>query len=376
MKRKGILIVLSVILVLGLVASCTPTPTTTPTTPAGTGTPTATPTTPPPTQQQVYTWQFQTIVSAAHLAYGIDKELAERTKQVTNGRLIIQTHTVGEIAPVSEMVKAVGSGALDIAFTCSTYHMGLIPEANVEGGLPFSYYGNYSYNEAFLYYGLSDLLKKAYAQQNVYYLSWGNPGSSLILTKKPLSKPEDLKGMKLRTTGLSANLVEALGGTSSFIATAELYQALQLGTIDGTITVPGTMDGMKLQETAKYLKGPGVYEPAGQCIIVNMDSYNKLPQDLKYALEWIWGPEARERYAIAEDFHSEEIIAKMIRDGVTYSTWTQDQISQMRTIARGVWRKDAAKDPRTEAAYKMVDDYLVKKGKLPALPAGEKYAIK
>jgi len=61
-------------------------------------------------------------------------------------------------------------------------------------------------------------------------------GSGLLFTKdKPVSKMEDLKGMKIRSHGTTAKVVKALGGIPVTMPMPELYQSLQKGVVDGAI---------------------------------------------------------------------------------------------------------------------------------------------
>ena len=78
-----------------------------------------------------------------------------------------------------------------------------------------------------------------------------------FFSKKPVRKPEDFKGLKTRVHSVAlASLVAGLGGEPLTIAFAEVYTALERGTLDAAIsgTKPGY--GLRWYEVSKYLVGP------------------------------------------------------------------------------------------------------------------------
>ena len=80
-------------------------------------------------------------------------------------------------------------------------------------------------------------------------------GDRHTITVKPVKHPADLKGMKIRVpqATLFIKAFEALGAAPTPMALAEVYTALQQGTIDGLENPLATIDGGKYQEVAKYL---------------------------------------------------------------------------------------------------------------------------
>lgn len=80
-------------------------------------------------------------------------------------------------------------------------------------------------------------------------------GDRHTITIKPVKHPADLKGMKIRVpqATLFIKAFEALGAAPTPMALAEVYTALQQGTIDGLENPLATIDGGKYQEVAKYL---------------------------------------------------------------------------------------------------------------------------
>lgn len=111
-----------------------------------------------------------------------------------------------------------------------------------------------------------------------YSLGW----VKIANTKRPITKPEDVKGLKIRTTEaeLYIELIKAWGGAPTPMAFGEVYTALQQGTVDGMVTTTSLYITDRFYETLKYMT---TVNPFSICHIpiVNMSWYNSLPDDLK-----------------------------------------------------------------------------------------------
>lgn len=88
---------------------------------------------------------------------------------------------------------------------------------------------------------------------------WPNGAKHFTNNKRPLKSPEDFKGLKFRTQsgGLLDAQFKALGAGSQTLAFAEVYQALQNGTVDGQENTFNNIDTQKYQEVQKYLTVSG-----------------------------------------------------------------------------------------------------------------------
>ena len=103
-----------------------------------------------------------------------------------------------------------------------------------------------------------------------------------VTAKKLVEKPEDLKGLKIRTMENPAHmrLVKALGASPTPIAWGELYTAVQQGVVDGYELPLPLIEFVKLFQVSKYVVLDGhIYDPA--FIWINEGYYRKLPDDLR-----------------------------------------------------------------------------------------------
>lgn len=105
-----------------------------------------------------------------------------------------------------------------------------------------------------------------------------------LYTTKPISKVDDFKGKTIRVTAIYRAFVEAMGGSPTTIAPAEVYTALQRGTVDGLgWPAKGLMD-LGWHEVIKYRIDPGFYTLDG-CVTINLKKWKSLPPDVREGLE-------------------------------------------------------------------------------------------
>jgi tripartite ATP-independent transporter DctP family solute receptor len=107
-------------------------------------------------------------------------------------------------------------------------------------------------------------------------------GARNLLTNKPVSGPEDLKGVRVRTIGqpLWIKTIGAMGAVPTPLAWAEVYPSLQTGVIDGAEAQPSAIRGAKLYEVVSDVTvTEHIYLMSG--LIVSAKWLNSLPDDLR-----------------------------------------------------------------------------------------------
>ncbi len=129
------------------------------------------------------------------------------------------------------------------------------------------------------------LLKKLEGRGIKGLAYWDN-GFKVMSANKPLKKPEDVKGLKMRIQ--SSKVLEAqmraLGAIPQVLAFSETYQALQTGVVDGTENPPSNLYTQKMHEVQKYITVTN-HGYLGYAVIVNKKFWESLPADIRDALE-------------------------------------------------------------------------------------------
>jgi TRAP-type C4-dicarboxylate transport system substrate-binding protein len=213
----------------------------------------------------------------------IVREMEKRSQ----GRIKIQYYWSSSLVPTKQIMDAVQKGVADISFVNPNYQPGKMPLLTVTS-LPGTGAKDMAYTSKALQ-GLMEMpeVKAELDALNMHYLGpLTNNSYGAWTNKKQVRKLEDLKGLKLRAIGMHANLLHALGGVPVSLNPTEIYQAIAKGTLDGAFGNPSFALGYKWDEVTKYYYDIP-FGGLGQFVVMNKDSWNKLPPDLQKRMNGI-----------------------------------------------------------------------------------------
>jgi TRAP-type C4-dicarboxylate transport system substrate-binding protein len=129
------------------------------------------------------------------------------------------------------------------------------------------------------------LVKLIDEKVNGVLLATAFASDQFLFSKKPVRKPEDFKGLKTRVHSVSiAQLVAGLGGEPLTVAFAEVYTALERGTLDAGFTASFAGHSQKWYEVTKYLVGP-VTQVVQLPLVINKTIWKKLPPDVQQIMQ-------------------------------------------------------------------------------------------
>ena len=115
---------------------------------------------------------------------------------------------------------------------------------------------------------------------------WENGFRHITNNVRAIDKPDDLKGIKLRTpkSKWRVKMFQSYGANPTPMSFSEVFTALKTGTMDGQENPYAQIASAKFQEVQKYLSITGhVYTPA--YVAVHKDHWSKLPADVRAILE-------------------------------------------------------------------------------------------
>jgi tripartite ATP-independent transporter DctP family solute receptor len=211
---------------------------------------------------------------------------AEEIKKRTGGRYVVEVFPASTLGKESDINQGLTLGTVDIIYTGQLF-AGRTYGPLAIGGAPFMFRDFAHWNA----YRGSDLFKDlaaGYAQKNsgnrivavTYY------GERHTTSNKPINKPEDMKGLKIRVPDapLYTMFPRAVGANPTPIAFAEVYLALQNGTVDAQENPLPTIDAKKFYEVQKYIALTGHITDA-LLTIVGGPTWNKLSDADKKTFE-------------------------------------------------------------------------------------------
>jgi tripartite ATP-independent transporter DctP family solute receptor len=204
--------------------------------------------------------------------------MGAKLQKATGGRLSIQMFPSMQLGGEKEMIEQAQVGALQIA-RISVGPMGpIVDELNVFN-MPFVFRDEQHMRKVIDGPIGQELLDKVTrdARSRLVVLGWMDAGTRNVYAKKPVTKPADLKGMKIRMMGnpLFVDTMNAMGGNGISMGFGELYQALQTGVVDGAENNEPTLLAQNHYQTAKGK----VYSLTGHLIIPEIFVFSKVSWD-------------------------------------------------------------------------------------------------
>lgn len=314
----------------------------------------------------VYNWKFHTFLPPPDDIYLHSlPHLVKMIEDATKGQVKLTLYAGGTIVKGPDLLASCRDGVIEMAYADPGYWRGTIPISAVEGGLPFSYQDRWEALSLLEDYGLAELLRKEYAKHNVHLLGHNNcaGGGHGILTKKPVNTLADLKRMKIRSFGPNLELLDKMGAVAMSIPLAETYLALATGTVEGCHTAWNPMYNSKFYEVCKYGMFPSTIGDSIHHILVNMDAWKTLPDDLKTIItlthrNWsFW--HARLYTPIYDIIRLKDLEEK----GVKFTTLPMADQAKILEIAMGMWDKLGAGDRVAGEGVKILKDYYKKIGR-------------
>jgi len=241
------------------------------------------------TAQKVISMNYSNFFPAPHKHSILAEQWCREVEKRTNGRVKITYFPGGTLTPAAQIFDGVVKGISDIGFSCFTYTRGKFPLTEVIDlpiGIKDGTTATRLINE---YY--KKFKPKEMDDVQVMYLHAHGPAK--LHTKTPVYRLEDLKGMKIRATGLASKIVTALGAAPVGTTMPETYDALRTGVAQGAFSPFEALEGFKWGEVVKYstVSYSSGYS-TGMFIVMNKNRWNSLPPDIQMIIteinqEWI-----------------------------------------------------------------------------------------
>lgn len=192
------------------------------------------------------------------MGQGLEKFKAE-VEQATDGEVLVDVFHNSQLGDTTEMIDQARAGANVGTVTDVARLSSFVPSLAIMSA-PFLF-DTYDQADAFAlsaeYLGWGEELKEASGL--VMLASNWYQGPRHVLTQKPVSGPQDLAGVRMRTIGapIWIETIRAMGAEPTPIAWGEVYSALQLGSIDAAEAQPTAITGAKLGEVIKHVTKTG-----------------------------------------------------------------------------------------------------------------------
>lgn len=270
---------------------------------------------PAASEEQVIELTYSIFFPPTHIQCITAENWAKEIESRTNGRVKITMYPSGTLTKAPQVYEGVVSGISDIGMSCFAYTRGRFPL--LEGlDLPMGYPDGVTASRI-----ATDLATKyapaELADTKVLYIHAHGPG--ILASKKPVRTLEDMKGLKVRATGLSAKIVTNMGGVPVAMSQPETYEALQKGVVEATLCPAETLKGWKQGEVIDSVTDSSVVGyTTSMFVVMNKDKWTALPADIQQiftdvSAEWVlkhgqaWDQADQEGWAFIKELNREII---------------------------------------------------------------------
>jgi TRAP-type transport system periplasmic protein len=251
-------------------------------------------------QDSTVTLKYANFFPPVHPTSLLSEEWGREVEKRTQGRVKIIYFHGGSLVPAAETPDSLVKGIADIGLSFCAYTRGRFPLTEVLD-LPLGHKSSVVATALANAY-LEKFKPKEFDEFEVMYLHTSAP--HVINARKPVRTLEDLKGMKIRSTGTSAKVVEALGGVAVAMPMSDSYDALKRGIAEGIICPFEPLKGYKLSEIVSYTTPLGSAYVNTAYVLMNKKKWESLSPDVRATIAQInreWMKKQSELWDSLED---------------------------------------------------------------------------
>jgi TRAP-type mannitol/chloroaromatic compound transport system substrate-binding protein len=290
------------------------------------------------------TWPSKDIFHEYALDY------AKKVNDMTGGDLKIEVLPAGAVVPAFQLLDAVSKGVLDGGHGVLVYHYGKQTALALWGSGPgFAMDANMllAWHK---YGGGKELLEKLYASigGNVVSFPYGPmPTQPLGWFKKPITKVEDMQGIKFRTVGISIDVFTGMGAAVNALPGGEIVAAMDRGLLDAAEFNNASSDKLLgFADVSKVCMLQSYHQNAEQFeIMFNKDKYNALPEKMRAIIANAVEAASQDMSLKAIDRYSQDYVTLQTKDNVKFYKTPDAILKRQLEIYDDVAKKKSAENP-------------------------------
>jgi TRAP-type C4-dicarboxylate transport system substrate-binding protein len=230
-------------------------------------------------EAQTFNFTYSTFFPPTHIQTKVPEAWVAEIEKRSNGKIKIKIFTGGSLTPAPQIYDGVVKGISDFGLSVFAYSPGRFPVISAIDnplGYPDAFVATKTINTLYRKFNPKEL-----SDVHVCYLFAHGPGL-LHTANKPVNSLEEVKGLKIRSTGTSQLIVRALGGAPVAMSQGETYDALKKNIVDGTLVPIEALEGFKQAEVLKYTTETySASYSQGFFVAMNLAKWNALPKDLQ-----------------------------------------------------------------------------------------------
>ncbi|MDY7030986.1 MAG: TRAP transporter substrate-binding protein DctP [Thermodesulfobacteriota bacterium] len=201
------------------------------------------------------------------------------------GKVFLDFYHSGTLLNHKQLLPGLMQGTADMIFHTDAYLMGTFPILGILE-LPFMYADpEVTLRKLTIGSPLYEIINQELAKKNLFMVFTSSPFPEYVWTNdRPVKKPSDLQGLRIRVAGrIGARVLKTLGGASVSLRSAEIYEGLKRKTVDGTLCAVPTIPARSLQDVLRHVTLSD-FSSYGLQLYVPLDRWKDLPPDVRELL--------------------------------------------------------------------------------------------
>lgn len=286
------------------------------------------------------------------------KQLEKNIEEVSGGDIEIKFFEPGALVPALEVFDALKSGSVDAGWSTPGYWQGKEPALALFSAVPFGpSTGEYT---AWLFFGGGEeMMQKIYNKHGLHSLICGviAPEASGWF-REEITSVDQLKGKKMRFFGLGAKVMQKLGVDTQLLAGADIYPALERGTIDATeFSMPAIDLNLGFYQVAKHYYFPGWHQQSTMFeLLMNKDKWDKLNKTEQAQIKAVC--RANVTFGMAEGEAIQGAALKTLREkGVQIHRWSDADLAKIHAAWDEVVKELLASDATFKEAWESLQAF-------------------
>lgn len=274
----------------------------------------------------------------AHPQYKSLLKFKEIVEEKTNGQIVVETFHSGQLGDDRVMTEALQLGSQEVTIPSTAPIANFVKEFSVFD-FPFMFPSE-EVADKVLDGPVGQKFLDMLPEQNLIGLAyWENGFRDVTNDVRPIKTAADLKGLKLRTMENQVHLeaFQKLGANPTPMAFAELFTAMQQGTVDGQENPYATIELQKFNEVQEYVSNTHhIYSPF--VFLMSKSFYDSLTEEQQQIVKDAAVEAGKHNRELNREVNAESL-QKLIDNGMTYTEISAEEHAKMKEVVQPVIEK-------------------------------------
>ncbi|MBQ8664015.1 MAG: TRAP transporter substrate-binding protein [Eubacterium sp.] len=237
------------------------------------------------TGEDTYTLKMHLSVGSTDPVYASAEKFAELVEEKTNGNVTFELYPSSSLGVTQDCLEGLSMRACDVVYDSMSNLSTWTELANIEA-VPYMY-NDVDHFRAVWEGEVGDQIRNDVGESaGLKVMGCGLQGVRVMTGNKPVTKVEDVQGLKIRVPTIDVYLKtwDWLGAATTPLAGSEIFTALQQGTVDAQENAYPTCVGLSLQECSKYVTETNhVYSMT--TFVMDKAFFESMPAEYQAAIE-------------------------------------------------------------------------------------------